>query len=164
MELAAVEGAAGLASSIITFINFSVKFGKLVRNVAQAQGALPKEFEECQEYIQTVAAWLTDISRSLRQDNLAQEDKHLEQAIQRCMRICEELVLLLQTLCDGAGQDPHVSMARRTRKRLGNVKRAGKIMWKQDQITRIRDKLRKSRDDVHAHLGSRLCHQVKKLL
>jgi hypothetical protein len=41
--------AVGLASSIITFINFSKGFGKLVRGISKGQGSLPKELEECHE-------------------------------------------------------------------------------------------------------------------
>jgi hypothetical protein len=61
-DLAALEGAAGLARSIITFISFSIEFGMLVRDVAKSQGELPKELEECREYIEVVASWL-DIIR-----------------------------------------------------------------------------------------------------
>jgi len=55
-ELAALQDGAGLASSIITFIEFSVKFGKLVRDIARTQGGLPWELEECREYIDVLAA------------------------------------------------------------------------------------------------------------
>src|SRR4051794_33414143 len=40
-ELAAIEAGAGLASSIIAFIDFSIEFAKLVKDVADAQGRLP---------------------------------------------------------------------------------------------------------------------------
>jgi hypothetical protein len=53
-ELAALEGSAGLASSIITSAGFSIDFGRFVRDVAKAQGELPKALEDCREYIEVV--------------------------------------------------------------------------------------------------------------
>jgi hypothetical protein len=51
-ELAVVEGAAGLASSIITFVDISVKFGKLVRHIIQAQGNIPRSWQNA-SYLST---------------------------------------------------------------------------------------------------------------
>jgi hypothetical protein len=53
--MAEALAAVGLASSIITFIDFSVEFRKLVRSISQSHGSLPKELEECHEYIGVVA-------------------------------------------------------------------------------------------------------------
>jgi hypothetical protein len=93
-DLAALEGAAGLASSIKTFISFSIEFGRLVRDVAKAQGELPKELEDCREYIEVVASWLDDINRGLPLNSTAmEEDKHLEEAIRRCTQTSSDLAL-----------------------------------------------------------------------
>jgi len=77
-ELVALEGGAGLASSIITFIEFSVEFGKLVRDISRTQGRLPKELEECRDYIGFVAAWLQNIQRSIPARSHTEEDRLLE--------------------------------------------------------------------------------------
>jgi hypothetical protein len=163
-ELAALQDGAGLASSIITFIEFSVKFGKLVRDIARTHGGLPRELEECREYIDVVAAWLGNIRQSIPDRTHAEEDRLLEQAIERCQNTAGRLMALLETLCGSARTDVKTSVGHRARIVLGDVKRAGKIMWRKEEITGIRDKLKGHRDDVHSHLGSRTGHHVKKVM
>jgi hypothetical protein len=81
-ELAALEGAAGFASSIITFVSFSIEFGKLVRDIAKTQGELPKELEDFEEYIEVVASWFDDINRELAPNiTVTDNDKLLEESI-----------------------------------------------------------------------------------
>jgi len=53
--MAEALAAAGLASSIIAFINFSIELGKLVRKISQSQDSLPWELTACHEYIDIVA-------------------------------------------------------------------------------------------------------------
>jgi hypothetical protein len=160
-DLAAV----GLASSIITFIDFSIEFGNLMRDVAQAHGQLPKELEECREYIGVIATWLQDIKRTLPPGPTAEkEDTHLEAATQRCTKTSSDLIALLESLCGSTTPDPNTSIVRKTRSTLGSMKRAGKIMWKREQITDLRDKLQDDRDNVHAHIANRTGMQAKKIL
>jgi hypothetical protein len=163
-ELIALQGGAGLASSIITFVEFSVEFGKLVRDIARTQGGLPRELEECREYIDVVAAWLEDIRRSIPSHTHTEEDRLLEQAVERCQNTAGRLVTLLETLCGSAATDGRRSVVHRARIVLRDVKRAGKIMWRKEEIIEIRDKLKGHKDDVHSHLGSRTGHHVKKVM
>jgi hypothetical protein len=164
-ELAAAEGAAGLASSIITFIGFSIEFGKLVREVARSQGEFPTELRDCHEYIEIVATWLGDVNWSLPPNRTAtEEDQPLEEAVRRCTQTSNELAVLLRTLSNDVVRDSHASLGQGTRATFGTLKRAAKIMWKRDQIAEFRRKLRENRDDVQAHLASRICSQVKRIL
>jgi hypothetical protein len=166
-EMAEALAAVGLASSIITFIDFSIEFRKLVRSISQSQGSLPKELEECHEYISIVAVWLEDVKRSIPPaSTTVEEDRHLEEAIQRCSQTAKELLVLLESLSRGFVPDKDVSreLVHRTRGALGSIKRAGKIMWKRENIKEIRDTLRTNRDDVHLHITSRTSCQVTKLL
>jgi hypothetical protein len=165
--MAEALAAVGLASSIITFIDFSIEFRKLVRSISQSQGSLPKELEECHEYISIVAVWLEDVKRSIPPASTTlEEDRHLEEAIQRCSQTAKELLVLLESLSRGLVPDENVSreLVHRTRGALGSIKRAGKIMWKREQIEVIRDRLRTNRADVHLHISSRTSRQVTKLL
>jgi hypothetical protein len=164
-ELAALEGAVGLASSIISFISFSIEFSKLVREVAKTQGELPKELDDCREYIEIVASWLDDINQGLAVNSSAtEEDKHLEEAIRRCAQTSSGLTLLLRTLSSNAVRDSPATLGQKTRASFSTLKRAGKIMWKRDEIAAFRNKLRENRDDVHAHLATRISRQVKRIL
>jgi len=158
--------AVGLASSIITFIDFSIEFGKLMRDVAQSHGKLPEELEECREYIEVIATWLQDIKRTLPTSPSAEEeeDTHLEAAAQRCTKTSSDLIALLESLCGSTTPDPNTSIVHKTRRTLGRMKRAGKIMWKREQITELRDKLRDDRDNVHAHIANRTGMQAKEIL
>jgi hypothetical protein len=117
-EMAEALAAVGLASSIITFIDFSVEFRKLVRSISQSQGSLPKELEECHEYIGIIAVWLEDVKRSIPPSSTTvEEDRHLEEAIKRCSQTAKELLVLLESLSRGFVPDENVSreLVRRTR-------------------------------------------------
>jgi len=164
-ELAALEGAAGLASSIITFVGFSIEFGKLVRDIAKTQGELPKELEDCQEYIEVVASWLDDINRGLAPNiTVTDNDKLLEESIRRCTQTSSELANLLGTLCRKVSKDLPTLLGQKPRVTFSIIKRAGKVMWKRDEIAAFRNRLREHRDDVHAHLASRIYRQVNIIL
>jgi hypothetical protein len=63
---------------------------------------------------------------------------------------------LLETLCGSARTDVKTSVGHRARMVLSDVKRAGKIMWRKEEIAEIRDKLKGHRDDVHSTLGVEL--------
>ncbi|KAH7369671.1 hypothetical protein BKA65DRAFT_470928 [Rhexocercosporidium sp. MPI-PUGE-AT-0058] len=155
-ELAAV----GLVSNIISFIDFSIEFGQLVRDVAQAHGQLPQELEECHEYVKTISSWLANIKNNLvvpTRLGAEEEDANLEAAILRCTDTSNNLIKLLSSLGGAAGVEQGASTARfdKIRDGLRSVKRAGKIVWRKDEIRGIRDKLRENRDDVHACIASR---------
>lgn len=157
--------AAGLASSIISFIDFSIEFGKLLRSISRTQGSLPKEVQECHEYIDIVAVWLEDARRSIQPvSTTVEEDRHLEEAIQRCSQTAAELVVLLGSLSPDYLLKENASLAGRTREAFVSFKRAGKIMWKRERIAEIQNSLRASRDNVHLHINSRMNRQVTQLL
>jgi hypothetical protein len=163
--MAEALAAIGLASSIMTFIDFSIEFGKLVRSISQSQGSLPKELEECHKYIDIVAIWLEDVKRSIQPvSDTVDENHHLDEAIQRCSQTVTELLILIESLSNGSIPDENVSRIQKTRGTLRSIKRAGKIMWKRERIVEIRDKLRTNRDEVHLYISSRTGRQVTKLL
>jgi hypothetical protein len=163
--MAEALAAAGLASSIIAFIDFSIEFGRLVRSISQSQDSLPRELEECHEYIKIVAVWLEGVKRSIQPVSMTvEEDRHLEGAIHRCSQTATELLVLLESLSRGSLPAENVSRVQRTRGAISSIKRAGKILWKRDRIVEIRDRLRMNRDNVHLHIGSRTGRQVTKLL
>jgi len=163
--MAEALAAVGLASSIITFIDFSKNFSRLVRSISKGQDSLPKELEECHEYVEVVAVWLEDARRSIDPiSTTAEEDQHLQDAIQRCSRIVKELIVLLKSVSGSSVLEENSSLARRGRGAIANVKKAGKIMWKREHILDIQDRLRASKDTVHHHISSRTGRQVAKLL
>lgn len=180
-----------------------------MRSIAQSQGSLPKELQECQEYIESVAVWLDGVRRSIsvakadeeNQDQFIkngsavvergtqvlihpiditigkevgssleakfttiEDDRHLEEAIQQCSRTSIGLLALLESFSGDFQPDEALPIVQRTRKAFRSVKRAGKIMWKRDRITEIRDKLFIDRNNVHIHISSRTGRQVMELL
>jgi hypothetical protein len=163
--MAEAFAAIGLASSIITFIDFSKEFGCLVRDISKGQGSLPKELEECHEYVDIVAVWLDGTMRLTEPiDTTVEEDQHLQNAIQRCSQTAGELLVLLESVSKDPGPVESRSLRRRTRGPIGSIKWAGKITWKREQIIEIRDRLRADKDNVHHHISSRTGRQVVKLL
>lgn len=137
--MAEALAAAGLASSIISFIEFSIEFGKLVRSISKRQGNLPKEFEECHEYIDIVAVWLEDAKRSVQPVSaIVEEDRHLEEAIQKCSQTATELVALLGSLSHGPLPDANISLVGRTEEPLsasrGRERSCGNasVSWKSE--------------------------------
>jgi hypothetical protein len=163
--MAEAIAAIGLASSIITFIDFSKKFGSLVRAISKVQGSLPKELEECHEYVDIVAVWLEGARRLTAPiSTTVEEDQHLQNAIQRCSQTAGELLVLLESVSKDPGPVENRSLRQKTRESITSVKKAGKIMWKREQIIEIRDRLRADKDNVHHHVSSRTGLQVAKLL
>lgn len=163
--LAALEGGAGLASSIITFISFSVEFGKLVRDITRTQGSPPKELEECRGYIDNVALWVEIIRKTPSPgEEMAEENIHLKAAIERCLQTSAQLVSLLSKLSGNADTDASKTLAQKTRLVVNSMKSGGKILWKRDQIRELRDKLKENREDVHAYIASRTGHHVARIM
>ncbi|KAG4428472.1 hypothetical protein IFR05_016041 [Cadophora sp. M221] len=171
-ELAAI----GLVSNIISFIDFSVEFGQLVQDVAQAHGQLPRELEECREHVDAISTWLADIKRNLMvparlvvEVQGDEEDVHLEAAILRCVDTVNGLIKLLSslggTVAVGTEQGVATGTAPMERIRDGvrSVKRAGKIVWRKDEMREMRDRLRENRDHVHACIASRTGRKVGQL-
>jgi len=162
--MAEAIAAVGLTSSIITFIDFSKDFSRLVRSMSKGQGSLPRELEECHEYVGIVAAWLEDARRSTNPINTtAKEDQHLEDAIQRCSQTATELFVLLESVSRGSVPAGNGSLIQRSREAISSVKKAGKIIWKREEIADLRDRLRVDKENVHHHISSRTGRQVKKL-
>jgi hypothetical protein len=163
--MAEAIAAIGLASSIITFIDFSKEFGSLVRDIYKGQGSLPKELEECHEYVDIVAVWLEGARRLTAPiSKTVEEDQHFQNAIQRCSQTAGELLVLLESVSKDPGPVENRSLRQKTRGSIASVKKAGKIMWKREQIMEIRDRLRADKDSVHHHISSRTGLQVVKLL
>lgn len=88
----------------------------------------------------------------------------LQNAIQRCSQTAGELLVLLESVSKDPGPVEKRSLRQKTRESIAHVKKAGKIMWKREQIIEIRDRLRADKDNVHHHISSRTGLQVVKLL
>jgi hypothetical protein len=136
-----------------------------VREISKGHGSLPKELEECHEYVDIVAVWLEGARRLTAPiSTTAEEDQHLQNAIQRCSQTAGELFVLLESVSKDSGPVENRSLRQKTRGSIAHVKKAGKIMWKRDQIIEIRNRLRADKDNVHHHISSRTGLQVVKLL
>jgi N-terminal domain on NACHT_NTPase and P-loop NTPases len=154
-ELAAFEAGAGLASSIIAFIDFSIEFAKLVKDVADAQGSLPKELEECRIKIDTVGEWLRAIQRSLQQRHVeAPGDILLRAAILRFLATCDELLDECQSYTSQSVPKSQ-NVIGKTKTLLRNVKVAGKIYWNRDKIEGFSQRMKNHQAEVHSLIATR---------
>jgi hypothetical protein len=156
-EFAAFEAGAGLASSIITFINFSIEFATLVKDITAAHGGLPKELEECRTRIQTVVEWLRSIQRSLDPPHIETPgDILLRLAILQFLGTCDELLdQCASFIPKSQGVQKPGKIIGKTKYLLQNVKQAGKIYWNKDKLQALNQKLKEHQADVTSHLVTR---------
>ena len=88
--MAEAMAVAGLASSIVTFLDFGVKVAKLTKQVYDAHGELPKDLQKCQSTVDEFSDWI----RSL-QSNMGslptRVDEALKTAIDHCIDDCDAL-------------------------------------------------------------------------
>jgi hypothetical protein len=154
-ELAAIEAGAGLASSIIAFIDFSIEFAKLVKDVADAQGRLPTELADCRTKIERVGEWLRTIQRSLQPPYVeTQSDILLRGAILRFLATCDELLDECQSYTSQPGPRSK-NIVNKTKILLHNIKTAGKIVWNKDKIKGFNEKLKEHQDEVESLIDTR---------
>ena len=102
--MAEAMAVAGLASSIITFVEFGVKLARLTKQVYDAHGELPKDLQKCQSIVDEFSDWIRNLKT--RQDGVNLPLSHcelsLKNALDHCVNDCDELLRIFENLLSNA--------------------------------------------------------------
>lgn len=151
--MAEAMAAAGLASSIVAFIDASVKLASVCKEFHSNYGELPKELAKCQKLTDEFYLWISDLQRSLSvQDPLIQPteaDSALQNVIVKCVDECKAFQELLSGLL------PAVRARNQLGARLAALKSAVSAMHKEGKIKRCQQSLEQLKNDLRLYIGVR---------
>jgi N-terminal domain on NACHT_NTPase and P-loop NTPases len=138
--MAEALAAAGLASSIITFIEFGVKLAKLTKQVYDAHGELPKDLQKCQSIVDEFSDWVRNLKT--RQDT-ALPPSHCEHSLKRaldeCINDCDELLGIFENLLSkGTAGKASFKLVLRAMRKEGRIEKAQKSLENHKNELRLR--------------------------
>ncbi|KAH0534061.1 hypothetical protein FGG08_007340 [Glutinoglossum americanum] len=134
-SMAEAIAAAGLASSVVTFLEFGIKLAKLTKQVHDAQGELPKDLQKCQSTVDEFSEWIRNLQTRQSKNGApsSDADEALKKAIDYCVTDCEDLLRILQDLLPGSvpasgkqGRASNFKTALRAMRQDGRIKKAQK--------------------------------------
>lgn len=149
--MAEALAASGLASSIVSFIDFSVKLAKLIKDFYDAHGELPKDLRKCQGLVDEFSGWIRDLQ--VRQTNKmtvpTKAEAALQGAVDRCASECQNLIRIYTDLIPMNGQASVV------RGRISDFKLALKAMRTDERIKRAQQSLECCKNDLRLCIAER---------
>jgi hypothetical protein len=125
--------AAGLASSIVTFIDASVKLTKLTRQYYKAHGTLPDDLPKCQTSVEEFRSWIEGLRGSQTRIALAttRNETRIGELVHACTVECQKVTQIFQELVvdpaihngSKARRFQHVQVALKAIRKAGKIKR-----------------------------------------
>ena len=131
--MAEAFAAAGLASSIVTFFEFSIRLARLTKSFHDAYGDLPIDLRQCQRLVDDLTSWVQDV-QARRKAVLVptvptRNEMALEKAIRDTLVDCEQVETLFKDLL------PKPPLTTSPRKKvLAKMKSALRLMRKEGRI------------------------------
>jgi hypothetical protein len=154
--------ATGLASSIITFLDYSIRLARLTKQVYEARGELPKDLKECQFIVDEFSGWIRDLkSKQSGKGQLSSyHDQSLTSAIEHCADDCNELLQIYQDLLpkdsqSSLGGKPDIASSFKT------VIRA---MRREGRIQKVQKRLEIHKNELRLHIAERTMDMVEQAL
>ena len=142
--------ASSLASSIVTFVDFTYKVGKRTYELSRMTGELPPDIQKCKDVVEILARATTRMHTELSPNNTicpaTALDADLSQLFEQCTKITETFLDLLGEL----------SSARSFSKVL-------KIIRKEGRLQRIHDALDKHLIEIMYLLSSQASLQRQEI-
>ncbi|RYP69729.1 hypothetical protein DL771_005931 [Monosporascus sp. 5C6A] len=153
---------AGLASSIITFLDCSIKLAKLTKQVYDAGGELPKDLKECQSIVDEFSGWIRDLKskQSGRCHPSNSHDQSLTNAIDHCADDCNELLQIYQDLLPKSSRST-VGVTLDISSSFATVIRA---IRKEGRIQKVQRRLEMHKNELRLHIAERTMHMVEQTL
>ncbi|KAI1379675.1 hypothetical protein F4677DRAFT_407214 [Hypoxylon crocopeplum] len=145
--------AAGLASSIITFVDFTIKFAKLAKQVHEAHGALPADLRQCQSILDEFSQWIRNLQT--RQATSPQADRNLSSAIDHCVEDCNDLLDIFQAILPSTGQ---------RQGKLVSLKTAVKALRSEGRIKRVQKSLETHKNELRLRIAERTMVMMEKTI
>lgn len=151
--MAEVMALAGLASSIITFIDASVKLASVSKEFYLNCGELPKELSKCQKLTDEFYLWISDLQRSLSVQNPLIQPTEADIALQNVIVNCVDECRTFQELL--LGLLPTVKVRNQMGARLVALKSAVSAMHKEGKIKRLHQSLEGLKNELRLCIGER---------
>jgi hypothetical protein len=155
--MAEAIAAAGLASSVMTFLDFGIKLAKLTKQVYDAQGELPKDLQNCQSTVDEFSKWIQNLQmiQSKNGAQLNEADEALEKAIDHCVDDCEDLLKIFQDLLPGPVP------AGSKQGRASNFRTALRAMRRDGRIKKAQKNLETHKNELRLHIAERTMAMVE---
>ncbi|KAI9150492.1 hypothetical protein HJFPF1_10259 [Paramyrothecium foliicola] len=153
---------AGLTSSIITFLDCSIKLAKLTKQVYEAHGELPKELKECQTIVDEFSGWIQALrsKESSAATYVSIHNVSLSVAIDHCIEDCDELLQIYQSLLPKNAQKSGSTSG----KTISNIKMVLKALKREGRIEKMKKRLEMHKNQLRLCMAERTMDMVEQSL